>query len=388
MSLISRPPPLIGRTFNPDTNSVSIYINADAVRYDEEQKERQNGTHNHVPEDITVSTNPNHTREKFQTETVSTYTVPESVLQYERQMRKIQAADRAGSPVTKEEHLNLLYIDQHMIVVNKPSGVLCVPGVNNNPSMVQLVFDEFGPCESGLVDKMIVHRLDMDTSGVVVFARTNQALTTLQKSFRDRNVDKTYEALVCGQVEFKSNTIQSDLDYTHGLINLPLQRDHRFPPFMRVATPESESEAAKAVHDLQNNGWKKIIRKKPKASTTEFKILNNQELYQNKYPATRISLMPITGRTHQLRVHLAAIGHPIIGDPAYGIMGEASPNGGLSQEQLDETFSSYRASLELQRDINEEVQAVQQCMCLHAKTLKIPHPVTGAMMVFEADPLF
>ena len=108
--------------------------------------------------------------------------IPDSVLQYERQMRKIRAADRASKTnVNPEDHLHIIYQDIDIVVTNKPSGILCVPGVNKNRSLLDLVFemnnngDEDGEertSEDKLAkDSMIVHRLDMDTSGIVIFAR-------------------------------------------------------------------------------------------------------------------------------------------------------------------------------------------------------------------------
>ena len=334
-----------------DSNSknVSIYINPN------QKKEI-------LPTKSQAKSNPN--REKYQ----NNDQIPATVLQYERQMRKLQAASRASSPLPPK--IPTLYSDPYMIVVNKPSGVLCVPGLNNHPSVAQWVYDTYGPCEGDKVDQMIVHRLDMDTSGVVIFALTQQALKTLQTSFRDRQVEKTYEALVCGHINHESGTI-----------DLPLQRDHKYPPFMRISTPQSEYEASIVVHDLKHNGWKKIIKKKPKPSQTYFQIL--QKEYWNELPITRLALSPITGRTHQLRVHMAAIGHPIVGDPAYGIMGEASPNGGLDSEDVLSPLG-----FQMQNDILKEVQKRNQCMCLHAKILKIKHPMTGESMVFQADPSF
>ena len=83
---------------------------------------------------------------------------------------------------------------------------------------------------------MLVHRLDMDTSGLVVFGRTAAVTKTLHRVFRDRNVEKEYQAMVMGSLPIDS-----------GLIDLPLQRDHRHPPFMRVSTLESERAAIKAL---------------------------------------------------------------------------------------------------------------------------------------------
>lgn len=298
--------------------------------------------------------------------------IPETVLQYERQMRKMAAAKRAEADVTKEEHLKIIYEDEHLVLTDKPSGVLCVPGVKRHSSLLTIVHQEYAP-DIQPIDKLIVHRLDMDTSGLVLFGRSLEAVSNLHRIFRERLVEKSYESLVCGHVSIASS----------GLIDLPLQRDHECPPFMRVATPQSEQAAAQVVQDLQHHGWKKIMRRKPKPSTTEFKVLSHETLTDkdgNKLPVTRLSLKPITGRTHQLRVHCAALGHPIVGDPAYGVYGEASANGGF-EEHLMDTLAPQRASLLLQKQINE--LGIEK-MCLHAKTLSLKHPITGEDMSWEA----
>ncbi len=103
-------------------------------------------------------------------------------------------------------------------------------------------------------------------------------------------------------------------------------------------------------------------------------------------PVTRVALKPITGRTHQLRVHCAALGHPIVGDPAYGIYGEASPNGGILEAYMD-SLSPNRASLELQRQLNAALPLVST-MCLHAKELSLMHPLTREDMTWEAPTPF
>ena len=317
--------------------------------------------------------------------------IPESVLQFQRQMRKVQAAKRASSPLLQSQ-LQVLYSDDHICVVNKPSGVLSVPGVNSNPSMLTLVYERYmDKMKKDMErDHMIIHRLDLDTSGVIIFAKTKTSMTTLQKTFRERKVDKIYEALVCGHID---NNVQS------GLIDLPLQRDHRYPPFMRVATPRSEREAKEVVKDLQHAGWKKIVKKNAKPSQTYFTILNREYVTSPStkgdessqepqiLPVTRVRLVPHTGRTHQLRVHMAALGHPILGDPTYGVYGEASANAGFPEKTLDQLMPT-RASLDLQLKLNDYVTEKKQVMCLHARRLELMHPVSGDAMVFEEPPLF
>ena len=326
--------------------------------------------------------------------------IPETVLQFQRQLRKTQAAKRASTPLPKSQ-LQILYDDEHIVVVNKPSGVLTVPGVNSNPSILSLLYEIY---EQDLdpemkPEHMIVHRLDMDTSGVVLFAKSKKTLLKLQALFRDRDgVSKHYEAVVCGH-------LNPEID--RGTIDLPLQRDHRFPPFMRVATPRSEREAQQVVKDLKNAGWKKIVKKKAKPSQTEFQVIGREYRYfdgnsdfdkkthqhgekkekANRYPVTRLKLTLKTGRTHQLRVHCAAIGHPILGDPAYGIYGEASSNGGFEDNLIDELVPN-RASMDLQLALDRLVKEKGLVMCLHARELKLNHPETGKLLTFEHPPDF
>jgi 23S rRNA-/tRNA-specific pseudouridylate synthase len=108
---------------------------------------------------------------------------------------------------------------------------------------------------------------------------------------------------------------------------------------------------------------------------------------QQRLPVTRIKLTPITGRTHQLRVHCAAIGHPILGDPTYGVYGEASPNGGFENDDVDLLIPSS-SSMDLQLSLNQYVKENEQVMCLHARELRITHPHSGNAMVFQDTPAF
>ena len=92
-------------------------------------------------------------------------------------------------------------------------------------------------------------------------------------------------------------------------------------------------------------------------------------------------------RTHQLRVHCAALGHPILADSAYGFCGEAHPNGGYTDE-LVQRMSPTNASFELRRDVEKVVQQEGRTMCLHARQLTVDHPVTKEEITFDADPDF
>eukprot|EP00591_Stephanopyxis_turris_P000741 CAMPEP_0195512864 /NCGR_PEP_ID=MMETSP0794_2-20130614/4668_1 /TAXON_ID=515487 /ORGANISM="Stephanopyxis turris, Strain CCMP 815" /LENGTH=469 /DNA_ID=CAMNT_0040640743 /DNA_START=166 /DNA_END=1575 /DNA_ORIENTATION=+ len=355
------------------------------------ESEEQSSSNSNDMNDQIISTDTSATTRTTKSVLDCDNRIPESVLRYERQMKKARQEGRLGKYVGIEQ-LKVIYIDEHIVVIDKPSGVLCVPGLNRNPyNITQVVFDAFG-CESDRVDKMIVHRLDMDTSGLVMFARTNVALSELHRMFRDFEVKKKYEALLCGNFVTKDN---------NSIIDLPLQRDHRFPPFMRVATPESEREASQVVKDLQHHGWKKLVKKKPKPSQTQIRVLNKETLDYNyndddgdrsssSLPVTRVALIPLTGRTHQLRVHCAAMGHPIVADQSYGFLGEAAPNGGYEEEIMENCpqNTSSRASLLLQQDIDNVVKATEKKMCLHAKEMLLVHPVTSMKLMFQAPSPF
>lgn len=385
------------------------------------------------------------------TSTNSGEVIEASVLQYQRQLRKTQAAKKAGA-VLSDDQLEVIFEDESIVVVNKPAGVLCVPGINNNDSVANLVFvrlqkhSEQGAdlCQDAC--SMAVHRLDMDTSGLVVFGKTKSAVSTLHQVFRretpqenkkkKRNkkrkkrpkpgeqledgpannaveeethteetishpVVKEYEALVCGHLP---------LDIESGFIDLPLQRDVHHPPFMRVSTPYSETLARQVVDALRERNWTKLSKRNPKQSQTTFRVMG-REYYAgtsetgkddsssspNEIPVTRLSLTPITGRTHQLRVHCAAMGFPIVGDPVYGIYGESAFCGGLADNGVEIVTAAdakvvdsktWRAPISLQKQIMEKHPPGEKDMCLHAKKLGFSHPVTKTMGEWNVAPKF
>ena len=262
------------------------------------------------------------------------------------------------------QDLDVVYEDEHIAVINKPSGVLTVPGKEENPSINKAVFERFG-CESNRMDKMVVHRLGMDTSGLVVFARTNAALRELNTLFRTRKVTRKYEALVCGHIGEDS-----------GSIALPLMRDYEYPPYMRVSTDEHQS----ALIGLDSDEVGKKMLESPKDSLTEFDVISREELDGND--VTKVSLTSVSGRTHQLNVHCAAIGHPIVGDTVYGFGGSAAANGGLNEDDLP----SDKASSELQSAIASANG--DKPMCVHAKSISFEHPITREKLSFECDAPF
>jgi tRNA pseudouridine32 synthase/23S rRNA pseudouridine746 synthase len=209
----------------------------------------------------------------------------------------------------------LLYADDHLLVLNKPSGLLSVPGRGPDKQ----------DCLSARVqrhypDALIVHRLDMQTSGLLAMARGIAAQRALNRAFEQRLVHKRYQAVVDGLASI-------DGPDAWGVIDLPLELDWPNRP--------------KHIVDYVNG----------RPSVTRWRVLS-PDLERN---GTRLELEPVTGRSHQLRVHLQAIGHPILGDDLY-------------------------ASAEA---------AARACrLLLHACELSLPHPTTGELISFSSPPPF
>ncbi len=165
--------------------------------------------------------------------------------------------------------LTYIYTDNDLIIVEKPSGLLSVPG-KTEPDCPEARIRKDYP------ESLTVHRLDMATSGVMVFARNAKAQRHLGLQFEKRMTEKLYIARVWGRPE-KNN----------GTIDLPL------------------------ITDWPNRPRQMVCHENGKASVTDWKVLEREET------ATRLALYPLTGRSHQLRVHMLAIGHPVLGDRLY-----------------------------------------------------------------------
>ena len=345
-------------------------------------------------------------------------------------------------PPIQPKHFQPIYVDDHIIVLNKPSGILSVPGPRRHESAASLAYRYFGKGHHGVemndndfvednecmrslneendkqLDTMIVHRLDRDTSGVLLLARNDVALKQLHNDFKNKTrVKKTYVALLCGHWTGESATTSSVcIERDEGEIDLPLVRDLERPPFMRVATVETEKMQKQLLEQksnhtltveesLRNSRFLRMVGKGAKSSLTTYRILSYEYLIDEivdengnssmrKFPVTRIELTPITGRTHQLRVHCAAVGHPIVGDSIYGFCGEGAPNGGLKDEMTSDVINLqqniHNFWLKRQRKQRENVvDAQEDCMlCLHAQQLNVFHPFTNAPMAFSSHPPF
>lgn len=203
----------------------------------------------------------------------------------------------------------LVYVDEHLLVLEKPAGLLAVPGRGaDKQDCLSARAQRLWP------DALVVHRLDMATSGLFVMARRLPMQRALGRAFEERAVAKRYEAVASGLLGVPGE---------RGRIDLPLAADWPNRPLQKVD----------AVHG--------------KPSVTEWEVLAHDVAGQT----TRVALWPLTGRSHQLRVHLLAIGHPIVGDALY-----APP----------------------------QVRARAARLLLHAAALRLAHPATGEPLVFES----
>lgn len=169
-----------------------------------------------------------------------------------------------------------IYEDNDCVVIDKPVGLLTHSKGAFNPestvaSYIQPMLVDISDDRAG-----IVHRLDRATSGVIICAKTHEALKWLQKQFSQRKTKKTYVAVVSGHIK-----------PTEAIIDMPIERNPKDPKSFRVGSSG-------------------------KSAITHYKVLKSNDQFD------MVELYPTTGRTHQLRVHLKTIGHPIVGDPVYG----------------------------------------------------------------------
>ena len=200
---------------------------------------------------------------------------------------------------TEAPGLDLIYRDESLIAVNKPAGLLAVPGrgAGKQDCLVTRVQKEFP-------DALVVHRLDMATSGLMLFARNAEMQRHLSYLFRERLIAKRYVAVVSGRLERSC-----------GEIDLPLICDWPNRPRQKVDFASGKPSLTRyRMLKYEKAVRVELVEAFPANNRSPFDGLRANGLVE----ATRLELEPITGRTHQLRVHLAAIGHPILGDALYG----------------------------------------------------------------------
>ena len=213
--------------------------------------------------------------------------------------------------------LDIIYEDEHILVVNKQKGLVVHPANGNwNGTLVNAIMAYCKDSLSGIGGELrpgIVHRIDKDTSGLLIIAKNDKAHTKMSQQIKNREVKKTYIALVRGIIPENEATI-----------NMPIGRSTKDRKKMAVV-------------------------KEGKEAITHFKVINRYTTQKGSYTLLEVKID--TGRTHQIRVHLSQIGHPIIGDMTYS-------NG--------------------KNEFGVEGQ------CLHAKSLEFKHPITGKNMKLEA----
>jgi tRNA pseudouridine32 synthase / 23S rRNA pseudouridine746 synthase len=204
--------------------------------------------------------------------------------------------------------LQILHEDESVIVVDKPAGLLTVPGklANREDCLITRL-------QAARWDALTVHRLDCDTSGVIIFARTKQAQGFLGQEFEQRRAQKTYIARLKGHLHPESGTV-----------DLPLGSDWDFRP------------------------RQKVDPLKGRPAHTDWQVIDQTD------HETRVRLTPHTGRSHQLRVHMLALGHPILGDQIYA----------------PETLASHNR------------------LMLHAESLSLHHPITKDRVTFTSPTPF
>lgn len=210
--------------------------------------------------------------------------------------------------------LDIIYRDDSLLVLNKQSGLLSVPG--KHPDHADCLEAR---AHAAVPDALLVHRLDMETSGVFIMACTRQAQRHLGFQFEKRNAKKTYVARVAGHIA-----------EPEGTIDLPL------------------------ICDWPNRPKQMVDHAGGKQAITDWTVLD-RETNGSHAKATRVHLRPKTGRSHQLRVHMLAIGHTILGDGLYGT--------------------------------KEEISAAPRLQ-LHAETLTVMHPVEKEFITFNSPAPF
>jgi tRNA pseudouridine32 synthase / 23S rRNA pseudouridine746 synthase len=205
----------------------------------------------------------------------------------------------------------LVYVDEHLLVLDKPAGLLSVPG--RGPDKQDCLAAR---AQAMWPDALIVHRLDQATSGLLLMARSPDAQRIVSLAFERREVGKRYVAVVAGELPAAGWQV----------IDLPL------------------------ATDWENRPLQHVNHERGKPSVTRYRRLPPPP-GEGWAGGTRLELEPLTGRSHQLRVHLAAIGHPILGDPLYG---------------------------------PPEARALSPRLLLHAAGLQLFHPISGEAIAFES----
>ncbi len=221
------------------------------------------------------------------------------------------------------EEVEIIYEDDDFVVLNKPAGVLSIPDrfARAIPNLYDILTEKYGKI-------FVVHRLDKETSGVICFAKNEEAHADLSEKFEEHDVNKVYLALIIGHLRNK-----------HGRIDIPISENLKVPGTMKV--------------DYESG----------KRSITEYKVLEEFEDF------SLLEVRPLTGRMHQIRVHFKAIGHPLAIDPIYG---------GRQGIFLSEIKRKYKSK------VDEVEKPLMSRLTLHAFKLGFFHFRKKEYVEFEA----
>lgn len=233
--------------------------------------------------------------------------------------------------VAEDIPLEIVFEDDHLAVVNKPAGLVTHPGVGNRTgTLVNAIMFHFDSLSrAGETERPgIVHRLDKETSGLLIVAKTNLVHEAMQEMIQSRDVKRTYMALICGHMKEET-----------GIIDLPLGRART--DRMRMT----------------------VTRRQSREAQTEYLL---QERFRS-YDLLEVKLH--TGRTHQIRVHFSHLGHPVFGDPQYG-----------GREVW------HQAQFGPERPLGRKLLGLLSRQALHAKELKFVHPITEELIHLICEP--
>jgi 23S rRNA pseudouridine1911/1915/1917 synthase len=218
--------------------------------------------------------------------------------------------------------LDIVFEDEHFLIVNKPAGLVVHPGAGNTSGTLINGLLHHAPQTERLPRAGLVHRIDKDTTGLLVVAKTLETHTALVDALQKREITREYEAIVRG------------LFVSGGTIDEPIARDPRDRTKMKITAGGRES-------------------------LTRYRIL---ERFRDH---TRLRLKLETGRTHQIRVHMASIRHPLVGDPVYG------------------------GRMALPKGLGDDARAAMRSFrrqALHARKLGLVHPITGESLTWQVPP--
>jgi RluA family pseudouridine synthase len=233
----------------------------------------------------------------------------------------------------------ILYEDGELLVLNKRSGELVIPGRwpsrwAEEISLIEQLNKRYGKI-------YVVHRLDRDTSGILLFAKTKEAHQKMSQAFENRKVKKTYYGLIHGQLKKDRGTI------------------------------------LKPLAPCRSNPGRMIVdRFGGKHSETEIQVIERWGAY------SWLEIHPLTGRTHQIRLHLASIGHPLVGDPLYGLTDDSIYLSNLMANLMADLRADRKKKYRTKK--GEKEKPLLSRLALHAARLEFIHPVSGESLAIEA----